>query len=1177
MSSLVGAVFERSATSKPSSPFAPGPSSAGFPQATHRSKKSAFSKAREQNVQRRDHLPTVVPSQPMQQHAEAGRSLDWREQMSRENEYRVSAMTEDEREQEKKEILQRFGPGIGDILKKAREARERNVAGPSSPRIEPLPSALASPSRPASSASKKIRFAEVTESDVHVYESAPPSPRKKALALPPPSIDDNDAVSIGTWKGKSPASTLANEEPEEGTPEYIRRRFFPSAPSNNPNLAWMEESARPGSSGPASTSLRFDLSGNVLPPSLHDSLPTHLGLHHHAPDETGVQLAGYTLDDIFLMSRSEVKAQRAAAMRMLGGIADWANLNEDQAELRPRVLAAGIEAMAERGSLGLHAVEVVWKCLSAYAVPIIAGVELGITIPSLPLSHLLQQTATALETSEDPTSLGHLLAILRQLANTNNDTATEIVSTPSLISNLFRAFLLSSSHTSTEHANEALQLLTTLASSSRANARTLCEPADALLRFIAILPPPNPHLVTSTLAFYKTLASYGLYSNIASTAHLPLTDLARYIHDNHSLAAPWAELLEAWIVCATDPHHTTPEHDILWSQVVACGWGQDLLAIMPKLDDSDDMAAVWRATATWLEGARINGVRAGEEERAECLASVKAGFETEGGLEHKTVQAALSNLTSELSLIEGSDPEKMARMGRVAETLAAAIRLWLACLPTSSTNPISSPPFRLPFEQLSEICRKLVAHPVWSALPGSGAGYAVYRPLSSLLARYLRLSRHLPNISQDVWMAQALAVIARLLPGDEDFAVEVTNELIDLFTVEWTNARGFDMTLEFWNKRGLKILKPFLPHVIRPTLDVFVGPSTTSPNSIKYSTTQRLPTHSSAFSREYGVPLRRDWSLAPLDHLLRSGVSPAFQNLPPSWDGSEVDVTRAALLLTNICREISSRYSLSSFVLTREEAVFGCMKVFMLEHGQPHNDSAEEVFRDPLVNKLMDNLLSRYTAVAGLPTSPDDLEQAAIPFLGSSTPFYQYYTDFIALYDAISFSHPTFARLLLPPTTMKYAPDYRRHLWNDFAHVIRTIRVTPETLIAGDLGEYLWPVDSDPQMLGGYLRALLKDGGVQDFLRLVALHHVACNIWPDLRENGEDERAEKLLKAVIEQGSHDTVAEVMRYRQASKQHVSLPPDCFNIHENLRISRLDFVRRVGGDVLVERVHGLFSQG
>ncbi|KAJ7058840.1 hypothetical protein C8F01DRAFT_1255246 [Mycena amicta] len=1181
MSSLVGAVFERSSTSKPSSSFAPAPSKTGFPQATHRSKKSAFARARESVNPPRDHVPLVAPSRPNPPQED---TTDWRAQISKENELRVDAMTDEEREQQRQEILERFGPGITDILRKAREAREQNAtAGPSSPRADPPPSALVSPSpagtRPTSRASKKIRFAEVTPNDVHVYESAPPSPRKKALALPAPSADDDDAVSLGAWKGKEPSAP-----PEEGTPEYIRRRFFPSAPSHNPNLAWMEDSApSPGSSGPAPSTLRFDLSGNILDTALHSSLPTHLGLHHHAPDEAGIQLAGYTLDDVFLMTRSEVKAQRAAAMRMLIGIARWAyepNSNDERDDLKPRVLAAGIDAMAERGSLGLHAVEVVWECIRAHSVAIVPAIELGNTVPSVPLAHLLPQIAAALsthaESSQDSASLGRLLAVLGQLAHTDNDIAGEIVATPSLLSTLFRTFLLSSSRTSTDHACEALDLLTTLASSSRANAQSLTQPADALLRFIAVLPPPEPALLTATLTLYKSLATYGLYSHIASTAHQPLAELARYIHHNNtpSLIVAWAALLEAWIVCATDPHNTTPEHDILWSQVVAWGWGQDLLSISSKMSASESdfgaWAAVWRATAAWLEGARINGVRAGEEERAECLSLIRAKFDTVGSSENTIVKAALTTFSSELAALKGADPLKIRSLGRASETLMAGIRLWLACLPPSSDHRLPSPPFNLPFIQLAEACGKLVSHPIWSEFSTCGTTYALYRPLAALLTKYLRLSKHLPNVSQDVWMAQALTILTRLLPGDEDFAIEVTTELIDLLTPEWTASRAFNLQQNFWDKGGLAIIKPFFPHIIRPSTDIYIGPWCPSPRSVKHSTTQRLPT---AISRKYATPLRRDWTLSPIDHLLRSGISPAFQTLPPSWDASEIDVTRATLLLTSICREISSRFSSADFVLTREEAVFGCMKVFMLEHGQPHNDSAEEVFRDQLVGQLMDNLLARYTIAAVSTVPQGDLEQVSVSFLGNSTPFYQYYTDFIALYDAISFSHPTFARLLLPPTALRYPPDYRRHLWNDFSHILKTIRVSPDNVIASDLGEYLWPVDTDAQILGGYLQQLLKDG-VRDFLRVVAIHHVACSIWLDLREgDASDERAEKLLRAVVEQGSHEVVADVLRYRQIRGEPVVLPPDCFQLDDAKKRSRLDFVRRVGGETLAGRVHGL----
>jgi hypothetical protein len=44
--------------------------------------------------------------------------------MSEENEKRVAAMTEEERTQERREIEEKFGKTIGDVLRKVRMARE---------------------------------------------------------------------------------------------------------------------------------------------------------------------------------------------------------------------------------------------------------------------------------------------------------------------------------------------------------------------------------------------------------------------------------------------------------------------------------------------------------------------------------------------------------------------------------------------------------------------------------------------------------------------------------------------------------------------------------------------------------------------------------------------------------------------------------------------------------------------------------------------------------------------------------------------------------------------------------------------------------------------------------------------------------------------------------------------
>jgi hypothetical protein len=105
-----------------------------------------------------------------------------------------------------------------------------------------------------------------------------------------------------------------------------------------------------------------------------------------------------------------------------------------------------------------------------------------------------------------------------------------------------------------------------------------------------------------------------------------------------------------------------------------------------------------------------------------------------------------------------------------------------------------------------------------------------------------------------------------------------------------------------------------------------------------------------------------------------------------------------------------------------------------------------------VVGELMEALLLPLTLSAspnGLSASShteeqDSLELAAAQFLGPGTPFFQFYTDFVTLYDATSFGHPLFAALLLPPLAQRYAPDYRKLLYNDTAHVLGTVRMPPE-------------------------------------------------------------------------------------------------------------------------------------
>ena len=130
---LVGSVFERKRGSSASSSPKAIVSSTGFPTAQHRSK-SVF--ARNRGTQQQSAalssqaaVPPVVQLAPKAQEPVPPKEPDtddWRVRMSEENERRVAAMTEEEREQERREIEEKFGKNVGDVLRRARMAREVN-------------------------------------------------------------------------------------------------------------------------------------------------------------------------------------------------------------------------------------------------------------------------------------------------------------------------------------------------------------------------------------------------------------------------------------------------------------------------------------------------------------------------------------------------------------------------------------------------------------------------------------------------------------------------------------------------------------------------------------------------------------------------------------------------------------------------------------------------------------------------------------------------------------------------------------------------------------------------------------------------------------------------------------------------------------------------------------------
>ena len=101
-------------------------------------------------------------------------------------------------------------------------------------------------------------------------------------------------------------------------------------------------------------------------------------------------------------------------------------------------------------------------------------------------------------------------------------------------------------------------------------------------------------------------------------------------------------------------------------------------------------------------------------------------------------------------------------------------------------------------------------------------------------------------------------------------------------------------------------------------------------------------------------------------------------------------------------------------------------------------------------------------------------------------------------------------------------------------------------------------------------------GPLEGFVRLIAVHHVACKIWPDMGSGADgEEKPMKLLKALMDQGGFDAIRDVVLYRQHREGTIVLPPACYQVQGPWKLSRLEFAGRCGEDVR-ERLKGLLDE-
>ena len=878
----------------------------------------------------------------------------------------------------------------------------------------------------------------------------------------------------------------------------LKTQYFPDLPNESEKMAWMRNPVPALGSGSEDSGPRFDLSGRQLSTEATRDLPSDMGLHHHG---SSPELAGYTLDDILHLCQSTVPSQRITMMGVLSRIIS--SYVQDQVSSDVKALVVEKRICETAASMAVGCILLMSKSAGIFR----AGIDLfyeslggsnwtwmeeeKIT-PFQPKEAHVEMTGVAWEDvvptfgemlatdSLAPRTTTQILRIMRRLA-VLSDEHCELV-TP-LIPEIIRSHVLlrqwPSTSQSTEPSIEALDLMNDTIVSSRRCAAALVDQGiiESLLKFPLTLTWDDTllgrELTQRTLVILGSLARYGLATSIAKSGAEALDRLRTWLKTSHTspIVTEYMSLLRAWTVCATDPHKTTPEHDLTWAQVSAMGWIDDATGFTKTSSEKsswEELASGLAYVAVWLEGAEVNEVEKGAEEKSKVLESLQA-----------------------INLVDSV-------LGRVQMLDDAA-----------STSVIA---------QLMRI------HALTGSLFSTTQVQTVVERFSSStdpLLRYRLLSLSPPGATSgtEPSVMTAFEILPMLGPGLEPFALD----LVD--TILRSDHSGRAANLESLPSDGLEILRPLLHYTILPGLTNVVGPSIPRPDYLKATSTLRpAPLKSQKERRGPGLPLGHDWIFSPLDELLHSATSAALAQTPPDWDPSELDLVRATLMLAQIriSHDPAEEATTTRQGMSRSDLLLNLMKVFMLEHGQqtPTNHSETDLFRDPVISQYISALLSRTTSTC--PTSVSELrskslEEACISFLGPETPFFQWYSDFLALYESISFGDQSFTQLLLAPLAMNYAVDYRQIFWDEHTPILRGMSIQSSQVPLEDprgLTVFYEPVETDGRVLDGMVRAAGK-GWLREgtFMRDIAIHHLGSAIWSI--EHGDEGVQKRLLVGVL--------------------------------------------------------------
>ncbi|WEW57596.1 hypothetical protein PRK78_003063 [Emydomyces testavorans] len=309
----------------------------GFPSHRRRNKPSVFKRQRDPK-QPVTHPSVTEGQSAANQHLGDATQEDEKRSIDEENKQRMASMSTAEIERERAELMSALSPSLIDRLLKRGNIDDGGGQANANPEAvnkeeeEEEEESNGNFGTACKSASVDNLKPSQQDTDKALEQ---PDPSLSLDDLPPPHPPEDlcpasQPPSSRVHFPKPPARPSAMPNLDPSSPSFLadlQTHYFPDIPPDVSSLSWLKPSDdEPPTSAyhpesPATSlapaSLRFSLTGAILAPRTSLSLPTSIGLHHHAKDP---EAAGYTIPELAILSRSSVPAQRCLAWQVLGRI-----------------------------------------------------------------------------------------------------------------------------------------------------------------------------------------------------------------------------------------------------------------------------------------------------------------------------------------------------------------------------------------------------------------------------------------------------------------------------------------------------------------------------------------------------------------------------------------------------------------------------------------------------------------------------------------------------------------------------------------------------------------------------------------------------------------------------------------------------------------------------------------